>query len=116
VDDRIKAVLNEDAFIEPASYPAVEQPFMFFSSGTRYFPSQGPNYTVLVKGFDHLSFGDWPVLFPDIGVIEGQHTVEIVRDYSVAFFDKYLKDEDSALLDGPSENYPEVEIRVRNID
>jgi pimeloyl-ACP methyl ester carboxylesterase len=116
MDDRIKAVVNEDADIDPTSYPAVEQPFMFFSAGTPYFPSAGPNYTVLVNDFEHGSFADWPVFIPGIGSIEGQRQVEIVRAYVLAFFDKYLKGEDSGLLDGPSEAYPEVEISAKNIE
>ncbi|MBA7543000.1 hypothetical protein ES705_35325 [subsurface metagenome] len=35
-------------------------------------------------------------------------------DYT-PFFDKYLKGEDSGLLNEPSSLYPEVEIKVKNI-
>jgi hypothetical protein len=115
LDNRIRAVLNENGHVPPG-YTPLEQPFMLFRATAAPIPSQGPNYRVSVRGFVHNSFGDWPVFMSGVGSIEGQRTVEIVRAYIVAFFDKYLKDQDSGLLDGPSEAYPEVEISVHNTE
>jgi predicted dienelactone hydrolase len=113
LDNRVRAVLNEDGRV-PAGYTPLEQPFMLFRATVSPIPSQGPNYTVSVRGFEHNSFGDWPVFVPDVGSIEGQRTVEIVRAFILAFFDKYLKGEDSGLLDGALTDYPEIEIRAQN--
>lgn len=115
LDQRIRAIVNEDAR-KPADYTPLEQPFMLFRATAAPIPSQGPNYTVSVRGFVHNSFGDWPVFMPHVGLIEGQRTVEIVRAFILAFFDKYLKGEDSGLLDGASADYPEVEVHAQNTD
>ncbi len=115
LDHRIRAVVNEDAHIPP-DYTPLEQPFMLFRATVAPIPSQGPNYTVSVRGFVHNSFTDWPVFMSGVGSIEGRRTVEIVRAYVLAFFDKYLKGEDSGLLDGASADYPEVEVRAQNTD
>ena len=39
--------------------------------------------------------------------------VQVVNAYLLAFFDEHLKGEQSPLLDGPSPDYPEVSIEVR---
>ncbi len=50
------------------------------------------------------------VIIPElIGTIEGTRANEIMAAYTVAFFETYLLDEPSVLLDGPSADYPEVE-------
>ena len=115
LDHRIRAVVDEDARM-PAGYAPLEQPFMLFRATAAPIPSQVPNYTVSVRGFVHNSFGDWPVFMSGVGSIEGQRTVEIVRAFILTFFDKYLKGEDSGLLDGGSADYPEVEVRAQNTD
>ena len=116
MDDRIQAVVNEDAFIKPESYPSIEQPFMFFSTSTEFFPAQGPKYTVIVDAFEHPAFLDFATFVPEFTSLEGERTVEIIRVYLLAFFDKYLKGEPSELLDGNSEDYPEVRIEAENIE
>ncbi len=40
--------------------------------------------------------------------IGSQWAHEIINAYSLAFFDKHLKSEPQALLDGPAAHYPEV--------
>ncbi|MDQ0090356.1 hypothetical protein J2T12_003779 [Paenibacillus anaericanus] len=41
--------------------------------------------------------------------MDGFHNIDITRSYvSAFFFDQYLKGEQSALLKGPSSEYPEV--------
>jgi dienelactone hydrolase len=44
-----------------------------------------------------------------LGIIDGIRVTEIVNTYLVNFFDKYLKGQPSALLDGRGKKYPEVE-------
>jgi len=39
--------------------------------------------------------------------------LKIINDYTLAFFNKHLKGIDSGLLNDPSSEYPEVEIKVK---
>jgi len=74
----------------------------------------GDGYFVQVPGMFHIDFTDLDLLTPIFipgfsgGPIGSQRAHEIVNAYSLAFFDKYLKDEPQALLDGPATAYPEV--------
>ena len=43
-----------------------------------------------------------------LGAIDPTRAVEITNAYLVAFFDRYLAGAPSALLGGPSSDYPEV--------
>lgn len=127
-DSRIKAGISQDG-AEPSMYWNGIQPFMFMTGGIvdpnlqrDYDNAHGPVYLFKADGFRHGSFGDyglWPLANRTadmLGSVNGVRTVEILRAYVLAFFDKYLKGEDSGLLDGPSTLYPEVEISTRNID
>ena len=49
-----------------------------------------------------------------MGPIDAQRAITIIRDYTLAFFDKHLKNIDSPLLDGPSPDYPKVDFESRN--
>jgi predicted dienelactone hydrolase len=46
-----------------------------------------------------------------IGSIDGLKTAHIINDYLVNFFDKYLKNKSSTLLDGQEKRYAEVEAK-----
>ena len=48
-------------------------------------------------------------LLTERGPLEGQRTLHIITDYLLAFFNKYLKDEPTPLLNGPSPEYREVQ-------
>ena len=75
-------------------------------------PADG--YFVQVPGMFHIDCTDLDLLsplFPTIGFsgpIGSQRAHEIINAYAVAFFDKHLKGEPEALLDGPAAPYPEV--------
>jgi dienelactone hydrolase len=88
----------------------------------------GPDaYTFVIKGMGHLDFTDIG-LFKNssfffkffrnlgsksiIGSIDGFRATEIVNAYLVNFFDKYLKAQQSELLDGGGKQYPEVEMKL----
>ena len=66
----------------------------------------------------HVNFTDLPYWSPITsqlgltGPINGQRGFDIVNAYSIAFFDRYLKSQLSPLLDGPSEQHPEVAIEI----
>ena len=83
--------------------------------------SEGPAYLVLIRGTMHMNFSDFSLygcgsiarLSGVTGKIDGKRCMRILSDYALAFFNKHLKGQDSGLLDGSSQNYPEVEIHVR---
>jgi hypothetical protein len=49
------------------------------------------------------------------GKVEPARAAQIVNAYALAFFDRHLKGEEVPLLDGPSSDYPEVELETRNM-
>ena len=79
----------------------------------------GDGYFVQVPGIFHIDFTDLNLLSPGfpligfIGPVGSQRAHEIVNAYSVAFFDKHLKGERVALLDGPAPQFPEVLFETR---
>jgi len=74
----------------------------------------GDGYFVQVPGMFHIDFTDDSYIspiFPYIGFsgpISSQRAHNIINAYSVAFFDKHLKNVSTTLLDGPPTKYPEV--------
>jgi len=71
-------------------------------------------YQMKIRGARHTNFGD-PTLYGrivqsanDEPAIEGERMIYIQNVYSLAFFDKHLKDLTSTLLDGQSTDFPEV--------
>ncbi|MBA3869283.1 MAG: carboxylic ester hydrolase [Anaerolineae bacterium] len=79
----------------------------------------GAGYYVQVPGMFHVNFTDAPnytPLAPQLGYagpIDTQRAYNIVNAYSLAFFDQYLAGRSSALLDGSSNQYPEVLFETR---
>lgn len=49
------------------------------------------------------------------GTLDPVRAIDISRAYTSAFFDKHLKGIDQDLLDGPSEDFPEVTFEAENI-
>ncbi len=80
----------------------------------------GDGYFVKVDGIFHIDFTDtplWSPLFSWIGAcgpIETGRAIQIINTYTLAFFDRYVKGEDAALLDGPSSQFSEVTLEIRN--
>jgi hypothetical protein len=113
LDGRIRAVVNEDG----DQVSGLEQPYLYFSTGFTTGTAQGPRYTIKIAGLSSDSYRDYPTApsgAPSpaaLGATDAR-TIEIVRAYVVAFFDTYLKGEASPLLDGPSADYPEVNISI----
>jgi dienelactone hydrolase len=71
-------------------------------------------YLLRVKGTGHYSFSDFPLISPLLGFtslvseLDPRRAHRIINDYSLAFFNKYLKGQSSDLLANASNNYPEV--------
>jgi hypothetical protein len=67
----------------------------------------------VVAGAIHASFTDLALLADQVGInidagLPGARSLDITRAYVRAFFDQHLRSEPQALLDEPSERYPEV--------
>lgn len=78
----------------------------------------GDGYYVEIPKMFHVNFTDipyWSPAFSLIGMtgpINGRRGFDIVNAYSVAFFNKELKGQASSLLNGPSKQYPEVNLEM----
>jgi pimeloyl-ACP methyl ester carboxylesterase len=84
---------------------------------------RGPRLQLNLTGSKHATFTDFapllsqvaPILhrppswiIEGIGTINGLRAVAVERAYIGAYFDRYLRHQDSSLLRGPSLRYPEV--------
>ena len=112
-----------------------------FSTSGKFGPPQrsfyeklkGNAYDLTIQGTEHANFVDSPLLVQalsaysqnladqlnetigPIGSIDAKRGAQIIKDYTLAFFDKYLKNQNSPLLNGSNPNYPEVQFSSRNI-
>ena len=131
IDARCVAGLAQDGWYEPmpadlAAQP-LQQPFMFLQSETQMWKADnlarlqslydgvnGPAYHLKIVGLLHDDFGDLPLLTPvsallsNRGPMNGARAVNLVDAYIVAFFNQYLKNQPSPLLNGATSAYPEV--------
>lgn len=129
-DIRFRACASEEGAVDDSIISdGLDRPLMFLFADDHpdlpdrfYDRLNGPAYTLIIEGFRHVDFSDFP-LWPDItplmeasliGNNDRLRSVQIVNAYLLAFFDKYLNGEDALLLDGPSANYPEVDFQLRN--
>jgi hypothetical protein len=74
-------------------------------------------YWLVVDGTTHKNFSDSPLFSPlkflsGAGTADPDRVFRIANAYSLAFFDKYLKQEDSHLLAGDPKNFPEVRLQA----
>jgi predicted dienelactone hydrolase len=117
---------------------AVPQPFMFIAEDyvrgcdsnceamkqAYAHVKDGAAYWLSVKGTRHFNFSDLPLrqspvvrpLFTVaglIGSIDPVRAQQITNAYLGAFFDQYLKNNNSSLLSGPSPAFPEVQLSRR---
>jgi hypothetical protein len=76
------------------------------------------SYRVIISGASHESFSDEPLLVPPAkpGVeAVNQKTMHIVREYTLAFFDKYLRDQKPAKLDSLTNQHSNVKLERFNV-
>ena len=79
-----------------------------------YANTGGWKLLTYLQGTTHFDFSDVPAfspLAPYLGLkgpLNGGRVMEIVRTYSLAFFDHSLLGVQAPLLEGPSEDYPEM--------
>jgi hypothetical protein len=103
-------------------YSGIQQPYLLFQAeddfADEFTQFGGPTYLVASDRLLHLSFSDcifWPNhLDMSAEIVDAVRGTQIIDAYVIAFFDRYLKGEKTSLLDGPSPNYPEVKIEIRN--
>lgn len=80
----------------------------------------GDGYYVQIPGTFHVDMNDVPMLSPLAqrlglsGPIGAARAHRIINAYTVAFFDRHLKNEPAPLLDGPAARYPEVYVESRS--
>jgi len=71
------------------------------------------SYRVTLNGASHETFSDTPLFAPkvDLEILAFRfRMMRIVRTYTLAFFDRHLRNEKSQLLNGASTDYPEVTV------
>jgi hypothetical protein len=88
----------------------------------QYQRVNAPAFHLKLAGVLHNDFGDYPLLsplsslLPERGVLKGDRTLHLVNAYLLAFFDRYLKNQPSPLLNGSSIDYPEVQFESHSQD
>ncbi len=122
-EQRIRAAANIDGLLLVTDPRLIDptgtdlgQPFLFMGQ-TQYRDVQdallwtvkGASYRVLITGANHMSFSDLPFWTP--GNRAGKvRRLAAMRAYLLAFFGRHLLEQDSKLLDGPSEAFPEASV------
>ena len=126
-DERCKAGINLTGFMYSDIVDTnLEKPFFFMSQEELWCPdcyvndlfykrAESDAYQMKIRGARHASFGDpclWGPLInwvsEEKSAIDCERMITIQNVYALAFYEKYLKDMESSLLDGPSVEFPEV--------
>ncbi|ARC86164.1 platelet-activating factor acetylhydrolase, isoform II family protein [Clostridium argentinense CDC 2741] len=125
-DKRFKAGINMDGspFLV---YNNLSQPFMLMTSSDSkksiidgYHPKQ-KMLIVAVNDAEHNDFTDMTMLLPGLksigldvlGKIDGDKQENIMNEYILSFFNKYLKGIKEPLIDNGINRYPEVTTELR---
>jgi predicted dienelactone hydrolase len=125
-----QAVLVLDGWLEPlleeTLSQSLSQPSMFLSTnewlgsenkaiGELFIDRQDQDsYQVTIEEMGHNNFTDIPLLTPiaaQIGLagpINGARSIKILNDYSLAFFNRYLQESDSPVIEKIAEQYWEA--------
>jgi hypothetical protein len=134
IDTRIKAGINIDGLQNgDMAIKDLQRPYMFVASHTLPFSdengvlfadpfferSNSISYIILIKNSKHENFSDLPLMGPLMkkmtsGEIDPYRCTKIVNTFILEFIGKYLKEEESKLLDGNSRDYPEVVLWTKN--
>ena len=80
--------------------------------------SSALSYEVTITGAHHNNFSDIPLLSPLTslinlsGPVDGRRTLKIINDYTILFFDKYIKGIPGEISEKFESTYPEVRFEV----
>jgi len=76
----------------------------------------GGGLSILIPGSTHSSYTDLALFSPLLGLggADPRRDHRIVNEFSVAFFDRYLKGKDDSSLKALAAKYPEVNFKVNN--
>lgn len=76
----------------------------------------GGGLSILIPGSKHASYSDLALFSPLLGLsgTAPRRDHRIVNEFSVAFFDRYLKGKDDSALQDLAAKYPEVNFKVNN--
>jgi predicted dienelactone hydrolase len=80
--------------------------------------TSAPIHNVYIRGTNHVTFSDLFLIIrmPDAQLMNIRRAHQIINDYTVAFFERYLKGSSGILVDGMSPSpYPEVTTVSRNV-
>ncbi|MFE0171431.1 alpha/beta hydrolase family protein [Streptomyces sp. NPDC059002] len=138
-DRRVTAGVDLDGTLEfnpeptgthlmPVARHGLDRPFLLMGSDRPTEPSwraflshsTGWQRNLTLRGSRHQTYTDLPALLPqagvdrktvekNIGTVDPARAIAAQRAYVASFFDRWLKEKDDGLLDGPSGRYPEVE-------
>lgn len=140
IDRRIKAGISMDCgeygeLFNKESKQRLNRPLMVMSREKQEVWSQllyervsSDTYRLRIKGSSHNTFIDFGLIFPlfsaksteaeppmkqALGSIEPHRAARIIDNYTLAFFDKYLKGKNEGVLNSASPPYPEVVFESR---
>lgn len=112
LDRPVLLILSEPG--NNANTPAMHKSNLDLAS---IFARAPQGYRVIIRGARHFNFTDFAVEFNPLarpigvlGSIDGARGLRIISDYLAAFLDQTLKGHPSPILEGPSKDYPEVQI------
>ncbi|WP_297418921.1 hypothetical protein [Clostridium sp.] len=133
-DERIKTNIDIDGYLYGVQ-TRPEKPSMFIMSQHEqkgidlqennkiqnfYNSLNKDGYIIEISKTAHFSFTDNTLFFSPIlkalgiyGTINGERGLQITNSYITAFFDKYLKNMDSNLLEQKQSFYPEVKLQLK---
>lgn len=97
---------------------AKNQDFLTLFSNNSKHALNNHGYQVWIKGVEHYTFSDIPLYSPLIPLIFGDRTDtklahRIINDYTLAFFEKTLKQTNPSLLNDSKSPYPEAALEIK---
>lgn len=107
---------NEDKPPKPSDAEVMKELIAMTRERDRSFLERSTNdrYEITIARTQHGHFSDFLLFFPaGRDELDPRRGHEIIVAYTLAFFDKYLRNRDSDLLSGPSDKYPEVTFQKR---
>jgi len=126
-DERVKAGVNLDGW-QPGHIleKNINRPFIYISGkghekAFNFFFNNADTivYSLNINEFKHPNFNDISLIaeIPGklvglTGKIDAKYGLQLIKKYSLAFFNKYLKNIDTELFNAHSNDYPELRLKV----